>query len=661
MTIQLESLTVRAFRGVRGEERFEFSGRNAVIAGPNGSGKSTVLQAIEFLLTGQISALRGSGTGGIRKTEHIPNQYANPDDTAVEGTFAVGGEDSFRVVREFTNSSRMQAERRPEAFTELVTAAKQGLLHLSRDELLELVITTPGDRKDQIYHLMNTEGLDERRRQLKRLAKKADREASTNETRYEDNLQQIRDIAGDEVVTSIDGDSELRPVALCEAVNIRRQRVGGDPIESIDVVDSFEEGLTSPLDQASNPLQRDDVRRQLTQLENWVDDQRTEVTEVLDDIRQELRALRADEDALTALAERSLVEQGRKLVDATTRECPLCEEPWDEGELKTHLENRAERLERIEGRIETIDELARDAQRELDSITGTIDRLLDALSTDEVDIDLQPLARYQEQLEAVKQAVDSDLTDNPKAVELEELSLPEADQTAVSDLLAELRETAATLPERSTIETTWSELQTLDEAHKRLQTAAAEQKRYARAANEFEIAHKEFLTARDDVLGDIFDTISDRFASFYEAVNPDENAFNPTIGQTDTGVEFSVEFFDTGEHPPNALHSEGHQDLMGVCLFLALASELSPLERAPVLLDDVVMSVDKGHREQFAKVLRDELSDHFQFLIATHDGTWVDQLVETNVVRDQEVIRFAEWTPDRGPVLEKKSVRGTER
>ncbi|MCU4743964.1 AAA family ATPase [Natronoglomus mannanivorans] len=657
MSIQLESLTVRAFRGVRGEERFEFNGRNAVVAGPNGSGKSTVLQAIEFLLTGHISALRGSGTGGIKTTEHIPNQYANPDNTAVEGTFALEGEDSFRVVREFTNRSRMKAERRPEAFTELVTAANQGLLHLSRDELLELVITTPGDRKDQIYQLMNTEGLDERRRQLKRLAKKANREASTNETRYEDNLQQIQEIAGDEVVTSIDGEPELRPVALCDAVNVRRERVGGDPIASIDAVESFEEGLTSPLDQASNPLQRDDVRRQLTQLEDWVDDERTAIVDVLDDLRQELRALRADEDALTALAERSLVERGRTLVDATTRECPLCEKPWGEGELNAYLENRADRLERIESRVETIDGLAGTVRRELDSVTGTLDRLLEALSTDEVEIDLRPLAQYGERLETVVQAVDGDLTDDPKAVDLETLCLPETHQTDVRETLTELRETAGALPERSTIESTWGQLQTLDGAHNRLRTAATERKRFARAANEFEIAHETFLATRDDVLGDIFETISDRFASFYRAVNPDESAFNPTIGQTNTGVDFSVEFFDTGEHPPNALHSEGHQDLMGVCLFLALASELSPLERTPVLLDDVVMSVDEGHREQFAKVLRDEFSDHFQFLIATHDETWVGQLVEMGVVREQEVARFTEWTPDRGSVLEADQIR----
>lgn len=50
MNLQLESLTVQAFRGIRGEKQFEFGGKNTIIFGPNGSGKSTILQSIEFLL-----------------------------------------------------------------------------------------------------------------------------------------------------------------------------------------------------------------------------------------------------------------------------------------------------------------------------------------------------------------------------------------------------------------------------------------------------------------------------------------------------------------------------------------------------------------------------------------------------------------------------------
>jgi hypothetical protein len=60
---------------------------------------------------------------------------------------------------------------------------------------------------------------------------------------------------------------------------------------------------------------------------------------------------------------------------------------------------------------------------------------------------------------------------------------------------------------------------------------------------------------------------------------------------------------DRGHHClyPN---SEGHQDGMGVCLYFALMKRLFGDRFTFALLDDVVMSVDAGHRYQFCKLLK---------------------------------------------------------
>lgn len=426
MTIRLDSLTIRAFRGIRGEERFDFGGQNSVILGPNGSGKSTVLQAIEFLLTGKISALTGSGTGGIRPTEHVPNQYANPDETAVRARFTTDNGESLTAVREFSHRSQLQASDRPRAFRELVTAANQGLIHLSRDELLELVIATPGNRKDQIYHLMDTEGLDGRRKQLKRLAKNAADEADTRSTRYEENLRRLQQVAGDDVVTIIDEELELRPRALLDAVNTRRDQLGGDPIASLDEVDSFDSGLTSPLEQASDPLQRDDVQQRLTDLDQWMTADVDSVAPTLERLQDELRALRADEAALDMLTEQSLVHHGLDMVDDTTTACPLCKEPWEPTALREHLGDRADRLARIDERIATIDRFATDARNDLEAIRTTIDRLVDALTDADLEVDCTSLGEYRDALAVVVEALSGDITDDPEAVPLDALDLPRA-------------------------------------------------------------------------------------------------------------------------------------------------------------------------------------------------------------------------------------------
>jgi DNA repair exonuclease SbcCD ATPase subunit len=650
MTIHLESLAVKAFRGVRDKKTFDFGGRNTVVLGPNGSGKSTVLQAIEFLLTGKVSALRGSGTGGIRTKEHVPNQYADPAEMFVEATFSTGDANQFRVTREFSDRDRLKAEQRPAELRELLNAANQGLLHLSREELLELVITTPGDRKDQIYHLMNTEEIDKRRRQLKRVAKKAKKRAEKGETLHDEHANRLSAILGDD---SIDDEGpQVGEEMLRRAVSVRRKQLGGEPLDELSVESSFTAGLASPSEQASHPLQRADVTTHLDSVAEWFDETEGEFEEALSELQSEIRVIRADQELLKSLSERSLLEQGKELIGPDTDACPLCKTPWDAAQLETQLENRAQRLERIDERTQRIEEISGRTNRTVQPVIGHLTGLLEVLSHETIEVDITALEVYRDGLETISTALDEEISSGPTAVDVDVFRVHSNDSDTAEVALTRLIDTARELPEQDQIERAWSELQSLDDAYSGLVSAKEQQEQYEQSARELEAAHEMFIETRDDVLGETFETVSHRFAMFYEAINPDESSFDPKIGQTKTGIDFTVDFYETGEHPPNALHSEGHQDLMGVCLFLALVAELSPLERTPVLLDDIVMSVDGDHREQFASVLAMQLDEYFQFIISSHDDAWAQQLIETGVVEGEDVIQFTDWTPEGGPLIE---------
>jgi recombinational DNA repair ATPase RecF len=79
-----------------------------------------------------------------------------------------------------------------------------------------------------------------------------------------------------------------------------------------------------------------------------------------------------------------------------------------------------------------------------------------------------------------------------------------------------------------------------------------------------------------------------------------------------------VNFYERGPLPPGPFHSEGHQDGMGVCLYLALMKRLFGDKLTFWLLDDVIMSFDAGHRSQFCELLKTHFPDT-QFVITTHD------------------------------------------
>ena len=112
------------------------------------------------------------------------------------------------------------------------------------------------------------------------------------------------------------------------------------------------------------------------------------------------------------------------------------------------------------------------------------------------------------------------------------------------------------------------------------------------------------MASRDEILGDLYNGIRDRFVELYRDLHQeDEGNFEATLQLSEASLDFEVDFHGRGTHPPHALHSEGHQDSMGVCLFLALSEKLTHGEISLIVLDDVVMSVDKSHRRKLCGVL----------------------------------------------------------
>ena len=87
---------------------------------------------------------------------------------------------------------------------------------------------------------------------------------------------------------------------------------------------------------------------------------------------------------------------------------------------------------------------------------------------------------------------------------------------------------------------------------------------------------------------------------------------------------------------------------MGVCLFLALNEEVTNPNLNVIVLDDVMMSVDAGHRRELCSLINDQFG-HCQFVITTHDKTWASQLKQERVVQPSQMVEFTSWTVDDGP------------
>jgi hypothetical protein len=165
-------------------------------------------------------------------------------------------------------------------------------------------------------------------------------------------------------------------------------------------------------------------------------------------------------------------------------------------------------------------------------------------------------------------------------------------------------------------------------------------------------ALRSYCAVTEDELQALYEDVQEDFSAFYRAINDDDEGkftakFTPSAGKLD----FDVNLYERGLFPPGAFHSEGHQDGMGVCLYLALMKRLFGANFTFALLDDVVMSVDAGHRYQFCKLLRTAFPDT-QFVITTHDRLWAEQMKSAGLVRSKTSLAFHSWTVDTGPLVE---------
>jgi energy-coupling factor transporter ATP-binding protein EcfA2 len=209
----------------------------------------------------------------------------------------------------------------------------------------------------------------------------------------------------------------------------------------------------------------------------------------------------------------------------------------------------------------------------------------------------------------------------------------------------------AKYPKTTPEQTAWDMLTRLEENLKALKKAQTEFKAAELSQRRAEILLASFEKARDSVLGKLYDEISDRFSELYRRLHgEDEGTFEARIHPHGAGLNFEVDFFGRGNHPPHALHSEGHQDSMGLCLYLALAERLTEGMIDLTILDDVIMSIDSGHRRRICDLLSSVFPNK-QFLITTHDKTWATQLRSEGIVTSRGSIEFSRWTIDTGPLV----------
>jgi len=353
--------------------------------------------------------------------------------------------------------------------------------------------------------------------------------------------------------------------------------------------------------------------------------------------------LSADPAALAGISRETLLRNALELYDGQA--CPVCDTPYQPESFNAHIAAKLVHLEAVATQRRALELLVQPILNRVQAAGSSLATLIGHAANLPTPVDATELSSFKAKLGAQYRVIDTLFPLDQTLTALD----ARHNVAEIAGPMAALEAAVAALPEPSKQD---ASLGFLILAQERLEMfRAAKQKvtvgklRAERSAQAFDVFRDVTIKALEDIYRDVETAFSD----YYREINQDdEGSFTARLVPSTGKLEFDVDFYGRGHFPPGAYHSEGHQDSMGICLYLALMHHLLGDKFNLAVLDDVLMSVDAGHRREVCSLLR----RHFpqtQFIFTTHDEIWLRHMRSEGLVKGRNFAHFRTWNVALGP------------
>lgn len=642
--IKIQSVVIQHFRGIQ-KLALDLGRQNFAIYGPNGTGKSGVVDAIEFAITGTISRLTGQGTSDISLKAHAPHVdwRDRPDVARVVLTAFIPS-----LNRMVTIDRRVNAPTVPTITPEdddvlrvVSDLAQHPEFALTRREIIKYVLAPPGERSKEVQALLRLERVEKVRQSLQTILNSCNSDGKR--------IDQAVVRAQENLVRAL-GIPVLSKKQIIDAVNQRRQILMLEPLTDLGPDTSLKIGLGAGQEEhAARPkVPKRQAASDTSRLADLLlQEEPSQIRESREALLAIFQQLRGSPSLLRNLKQQNFLRTGFELIEGD--QCPFCDQGWDMEALQALVGRKLEQAEqatKLRASLEQAAEpvfTAMGGLRDLLTLAGSYARQLpEPVEADELQDYATELHNRQLRLtdinrvDAATAEVSADYRQTPELV-VTTLAKIQAGITALPDPSKEdeAKEYLTVCQER---------LAAYREA-KRQQERSKQQTQIAKAALD---AYSKSSTS---VLTKIYKDVEEDFTRYYCFVHREDEAkfegkLTPSLGK----LGFDVDFYGRGYFPPGAYHSEGHQDAMGICLYLALMKHTLGKNFTFAVLDDVLMSVDTGHRREICGLLKSEFADT-QFVVTTHDQIWLQHMRTEQLITRKSSVEFRRWTVEDGPAV----------
>jgi DNA repair exonuclease SbcCD ATPase subunit len=637
--IKLESITLKEFRGIR-DLTLNLANDNFVICGPNGTGKSGIVDAIEFALTGSISRLLGAGTGGITVKDHGPHVDSrnNPEKASVTLKVFIPSKNKSATIHRTVKNANKPTITPADADIKLVLeyVALHPEFVLSRRELIRYVLSEPGKRSQEVQALLRLDDIENLRKVLHKIAN-AEAKLIPIHTATKKN-------SGDDLMRAM-VIAKLSSADVLAAANEKRSILSLPPLSSFEADTSLKDGLAgitslgiqSPVPKASTLADIKAVKEQSEAITN------TSFKTLCDNATSSIEDLQKKSVDGKGAAREALLQSALNLFDEEF--CPVCDSEWEPDKFRQLINQKLrELLEVTKARNEVVSKL--------DNLIQPLEKLCSALTTL-----IRPASLLTPQIDTT--AIRTFIQDSRQHVAKLKNLFPLEETTAaiiklqnippdLSKVVNQIARAVEAIPEPTQQDAARDYLVIAQERVETHRNASQQLKKAEERSRLATDVYNTYIEATTVELDKIYKDVEQSFIEMYREINADEDKFKAQLTPSAGKLGFDVDFYGRGFFPPGAYHSEGHQDGMGLCLYLALMNHLLKDNFKFAVLDDVLMSVDSGHRREVTKMLKTRFPN-VQFIMTTHDEIWLRTMKTIGLIVGRKFVHFRKWTVDLGP------------
>ena len=638
--IKIKKIKLSGFRGILYPQDLNLidSGsnpRSLVLYGLNSSGKTSFVDGLEWFLSpnSEIEWLKREDAG----QRAYPHQEAKDGDSYVEISYDDTNKKISTLVKTFDNDRITKPILSSENDFDQIYNSFVIRPYLRYLEVIDFVYNSTGAKKYQI--LANWMGFEKELAFQEKLALRIIPEIRAHQEQYLNQIQQIETIL--RKLTDNDLIEETDIVKYCANIaSLYGKYQFGTMSELKTCLGDLEKLKTSSsVAQKLSQLSKVEILLTSASFDSNLASQCKSLKEKLDSFKEKKEIVQKVD--IIDLYTQALNILNKECEEAVR--CPVCGIEWQREKLTSHIKSELELLNSVNETKEEIEEKVRILKVSLRQEQNNVRKIIESYKEVKAIIPEASYANielYQNKIDALETFLNGNILDESQEsiVMQEDVANADKEKGKIKQLAIDEKAKIQPSKEEVKLNEDIENIKKIGESWESLCSVKKEADFFKNEVDKFILICNELSKSVEQGIMERFSDISDLIRKYFGILRKDKDikdielVLNLEKGRAaGRSAEIQLSYYNITTKPAYKVLSESLLNSLGLAVYFTCIKQFNTQTKF-IVLDDIMNSLDMGHRDTLLDLIETEFQD-YQIILFTHDLYWFQKIQR----------RFPQW------------------